>query len=127
MHADKWAPAGAVFVALCLLDVGPAVALVSVVALEGLLTEAILLPLLGVMLGATAWSLAIDRRYHKDPWPSRLGWTGAALTFGGYWLHPLAVWAGVVALAAAAVRNQVLVGRLSARRARAREVGRELG
>lgn len=127
MHADKWGPAGSIFVALCLLDVGPAVAVVAAVALDGLLTDAILLPLLAALLGATIWSLAVDRRYHRNPWTSRTAWLAAALMFGGAWVHPAAVWAGIALLAGAAVYNQVLVGRLPERRRRAREVGQTLG
>lgn len=127
MHADKWGPAGSIFVALCVLDVGPAVALVAAVALEGLLIDPILLPLLAALLGATLWSLAVDRRYHRNPWTSRLAWVAAALTFGGGWAYPPAAWAGIVLLAGAVAYNQVLVGRLSERRRRAREVGQTLG
>lgn len=127
MHADKWGPAGSVFVALCALEVGPAVAVVSAVALDGLLIDPILLPLLAALLGVTLWSLAVDRRYHRNPWTSRLAWIAAALLFGGVWLHPAPAWVGMALLAAAAVHNQVLVGQLSDRRRRAREVGQRLG
>lgn len=127
MHADKWAPAASVFVALCLLEVDAAVAVVAALALDGLLVDPILLPLLAALLGVTLWSFAVDRRYHRNRWTSRLGWAAAGLMFGGAWVHPAPVWLGTALLVAAAAFNQVLVSRLSERRRRAREVGQRLG
>lgn len=127
MHADKWAPVGSIVAGLCLLEVGPVTATVSAVGLGFVLDDAILLPLLVALLGATIWTLAIDRRYHRSPWPSRLAWLSAALIVAGHWTPAAVGWAGVVALAGAAAWNRVLVGRLSERRRRAREVGQRLG
>lgn len=126
MHAEKWAPFGAVFVALCLLEVGPAVAIVSALALDVLLAEVILLPLLAALLGVTIWALAEDRAYHRDRGPTRVAWASAALLLGGWWLFVPAAWLGIVLVAAAGAWNLVLVGRLSERRRRARETGRKV-
>lgn len=127
MHADKWAPLGAVLAAFCLLEVGPVVSAVSAVGLGALLDLWVLLPLFLALLGVTLWSLAIDRRYHRSPAPSRLTWLAGALVLAAYWTADVLAWVGVAALAAAAVWNHMLVDRLPERRARAREVSRRLG
>lgn len=126
MHAEKWAPAAAAVVALCLLEVGPALAVVSALGLDVLLAEVILLPLLAAFLGLTLWALASDRTYHRDRGPTRLGWAAAALLLPGAWLFAPVAWLGLVLLAAAAAWNLVLLGRLSERRRRARETGRKV-
>lgn len=127
MHADKWAPVGGILAALCLLDVGAVTGPLTAIGLGFVLDDAILLPLLAALLGATIWTLAIDRRYHRSPWPSRLSWLGTILVFAGLWTPGLVGWGGVAALAGATVWNRVLVSRLSGRRRRAREVGQKLG
>ena len=126
MHAEKWGPAATAFFALCLLEVGPVVDLLRSLGLGVLLDEVILLPLLGAALALSLWALANDRVYHRERGPGRLTWLAAALALAGHWLFAPLLWAAIVALAAAAVWNQVLVGRLSERRRRAREAGRKV-
>jgi len=126
MHAEKWAPAAAVFTALCLVGLGPVTGLVSTLGLGVILTEVILVPLLAACLGLTLWALATDRTYHRERGPTRLVWAAAAVMLGGYWLLEPLVWVGIALVAGAAVWNQVLVGRLSERRRRAREAGRKV-
>lgn len=126
MHADKWSPAASVFVALCLLEVEPALTAVRVVGLEFLLKVAVLVPIFAGCVGLVLWTLAYDRKYHRDPWPGRLTWAAAALVLGGFWTFEPMAWAGAGLLAGAATWNQVLVGRLNERRRRAREVGKRL-
>lgn len=126
MHAGKWAPAGAVVSALCLLELAPLTGFLRAVGGGFLLEVWILLPLLALFLGVTLWTLANDRRYHRSAVPSRLAWAASLLVPAGWWLWTPAAWAGLALLAAAGTWNAVLVGRLSGRRARAREVGRKL-
>jgi len=45
----------------------------------------------------------------------------------GHWTLVVVGWVGVILMAAGAIRNQVLVGRLTGRAARAREASRRLG
>lgn len=127
MHTDKWSPLAAVFVALCLLEVGAALEVVRFLGLDFFLKVAVLVPLFAGFVSLVIWTLAYDRTYHRNPWPGRLTWLAAALVLGGFWTVELVAWAGVAVLAGAVVWNQVLVGRLSERRRRAREVGRRLG
>lgn len=124
-HAEKWGPLLAILAALCLLEFGPAVTLLSFASLRVLLSDVILVPLLAAGTGATLWALASDRYYHRERGPSRAGWA-AALLLGSFWLSPLAAWIGVGLLAGAATWNLVLVSRLPERRSRARETGRKL-
>lgn len=126
MHAEKWAPAAAVFTALCLVGLDPVIGLVSTLGLGVILTEVILVPLLAACLGLTLWALATDRTYHRERGPTRLVWAAAAVMLGGYWVLESLVWVGIALVAAAAAWNQVLVGRLSERRRRARETGRKV-
>lgn len=127
MHADKWAPWSAVFFALCLADVGPLVDLLAALGLEGLADPTVLLPLLALLLGVTLWSLSTDRRYHRDPLPSRLAWAGTAAIFAGHWLAAPVTWAGAALVAGATFLNRRGVAGLSPERARSREVDRRLG
>ena len=127
MHADRWAPWTAVVLALFLTGAGPVVDVASSLGLGPLLEPTVLLPLLALVLGVTLWSLATDRRYHREPVPSRLAWAGAVLIFAGHWLAGPAIWAGAALVAGAAVWNRREVGGLSRERARAREVDRRLG
>lgn len=126
MHAEKWAPFGAVLVALCLLEFGPVTTVLSALGLGVLLADVILLPLLVALAAVTIWALAEDRAYHRERGPTRVAWASAVLLLGGWWLLEPAAWLGVVLVAAAAVWNLVLVGRLSERRRRARETGRKV-
>lgn len=127
MHSDKWAPAAAVLAALCLLAPGPVASLLTATGLGFLLDPWISLPLYVATAGVTIWTLAIDRRFHRSPLPSRMAWAAAVLVPAGHWTLAAVGWAGAILLAAAAIRNQVLVGRLTGRAARAREASRRLG
>lgn len=127
MHADKWAPAAAVLLALCLAGVEAVTGTLRTLGLGFLLEDAVLLPLLGGLLGAAVWSLAVDRRYHRVAGPTVTSLAAAGLVFAGVWLGPAPALAGAGLLAGAAVWNHVLVGRLSEQRARAREADRKLG
>lgn len=126
MHAEKWAPAAAVVTALCLVGLDPVTGLVSTLGLGVILTEVILVPLLAAFLGLTLWALATDRTYHRERGPTRLVWAAAAVMLGGYWVLESLLWVGIALVVAAAAWNQVLVGRLTERRRRAREAGRKV-
>lgn len=127
MHTDKWAPPAGAFVALCLLEFGPVLEVVRFLGLDFLLKVAVLVAIFAGLAALAVWTLAYDRTYHRNPWPVRLTWLAGALVLGGFWTVEAAAWAGVGLLLAAPVWNRVLVGRLSERRRRARDVGRRLG
>lgn len=127
MHADRWAPWSAVFFAVCLTGAEPVTGLVTALGLGPLLEPTVLLPLLALLLGVTQWSLATDRRYHRDPNPSRTAWAGTALVFAGHWLAPALTWTGALLVAGATVWNRREIAGLSPERARAREADRRLG
>lgn len=127
MHADRWAPWSAVILAVCLTGAEPVVGVVAALGLEPLLDPTVLLPVLALVLGVTLWSLATDRRYHREPVPSRMAWAGTALVFAGHWLATAAVWLGAALVAGAAVWNRRAVQGLSPERSRAREADRRLG
>lgn len=126
MHAEKWAPLATLLVVLCLLEFGPAIALLSFLGLEVLVAEVVLVPAVAGGFGVSLWAFVSDRRYHRNRGPTRLAWVAAALVLGGYWAAPILAWTGTVLLAGAAAWNLVLVARLSERRARAREAGRKV-
>lgn len=127
MHMDKWSPVACLFVALCLLQVGPVVGAVRGVGLGFVLDLPVLLSVFVGLAVVVLWSLVSDRMYHRDPWPGRLTWAAAALVLAGVWTVPPVGWTGAVLLAGAAAWNQVLIGRLSERKRRARELNRRLG
>lgn len=127
MHMDKWSPVACLFVALCLLQVGPVVDAVRGVGLGFFLDLPVLLSVFVGLAAVVLWSLANDRMYHRNPWPGRLAWAAAALVLAGVWTVPSVGWSGAALLAGAATWNQVLIGRLSERKRRARELNRRLG
>lgn len=127
MHADRWAPWSAVLFALLLTGAGPVVDVATALGLRPLLEPTVLLPLLGLLLGTTLWSLATDRRYHRNQNPSRMAWAGTVLVFAGHWLMTAVIWLGAAMVAAATLWNRSLVARLSPERARSREADRRLG
>lgn len=127
MHADRWAPWSSVLLAACLTGAEPVTGLVSALGLSALLDPTVLLPVLALLLGVTFWSLGTDRRYHRNPNPSRTAWAGAALVFAGHWTAAALTWAGAALVAAAAIWNRREVRDLSPERARARAADRRLG
>lgn len=127
MHMDKWSPVVCLFVALCLLEVGPVVDAVHSVGLGFFLDLPVLVSVFIGLAAVVLWSLANDRLYHRNPWPGRLTWAAAALVLAGVWTVPPVGWAGAMLIAGAATWNQVLIGRLSERKRRARELNRRLG
>ncbi len=58
----------------------------SALGLGFLINALILIPLLGLFLGATIWALHQDRRRHDRGGPERLAWAAALATVGGLWL-----------------------------------------
>ncbi len=127
MHADRWAPWSSVFFSVFLTGAEPVRGLASGLGLTALLEPTVLLPLLALLLGVTLWSLATDRRYHRNPNPSRTAWAGTALVFAGHWTVAALTWAGAALVAAAAVWNSREVRDLGPERARARAADRRLG
>jgi len=127
VHSDKWAPVAAMLAAVCLLAPGPVASFLTATGLGVLLDPWISLPLYVATAGVTIWTLAIDRRFHRSHLPSRMAWAAAVLVPVGHWTLVVVGWVGVILMAAGAIRNQVLVGRLTGRAARAREASRRLG
>lgn len=127
MHADKWAPAAGVLAAVCLLEPGPVVTILTATGLGFVLDPWILLPVYLALAAVTLWTLSIDRRFHDSPLPSRLAWAAAVLVPAGHWTVAALGWAGALLLAAAGIRNRILVRGLTGRAARAREAARKLG
>lgn len=127
MHSDKWSPVASLAAGLCLLEVEPAVSALRFVGLGFLLDFTVLVVVFLALTGIFLWTLARDRPYHRDPWPGRLAWAGLAGVLAGVWVAAPVGWAGLALLAGAAIRNQLLVARLSERRRRARETNRRSG
>ena len=110
-HAEKWGPLGSLFAAACCLGGGPLLAALSVVGLGFLVTDFIFVPLLGMFLAITLWSLHRERRRHAHPGPLTLAVFGAVLTLGGIWTSWVMVLLGVVLLLTGSFWNILLVRR----------------
>ncbi len=68
---------------LCCAGVAPVIGLLSAIGLGFLLRDAILIPLLILGLGVTAWGLWQGRRCHGRPGPLVAGVVGSLVTVGG--------------------------------------------
>lgn len=105
MHADKWAPLGAIFTALCALGVRPATVILSFLGLDFLIRDAVLIP---ALVGFLLLSLAAfhgDRDRHGRAAPILLGWAGAVLSVAGLWISSYVVVLGLGLLVIAALWN----------------------
>lgn len=111
MRSDTWGPVGSAVAAACCLGLAPVATALGAVGLGFLLHDLVLIPLLALFLGATAWQLYRDRRRHGRTGPVWLVVPGALLTVAGLWLSPIAVGLGLVAVFAASLWNLGLVWR----------------
>lgn len=121
MRADTWGPIGAAVAAACCLGIAPVVTALSALGLGFVLDDRILIPLLVLLLGATAWQLFRDRCRHDRRGPFVVATVGAVLTVTGIWWSGLVVGLALGAVFAASGWNLWLVWHL--RRGRSDEVG----
>lgn len=108
MHADKWAPLGAIFAALCVLEVRPATVILSFLGLDFLLRDVVLIPVLVAFLAISLTAFHADRGRHSRTGPVLLAWPASALSIVGLWLPShtgYAVGTGLALLAVAALWN----------------------
>lgn len=101
---------GSLFVGACCLGVAPLIGALSAVGLGFLIRDAVLIPLLVIMLGFTLWALWSSRQIHHLEGPMYLGLAGALLAFAGLWIYVPLSWAGFIGLVGASIWD--LVGRL---------------
>lgn len=100
---------GSSFALLCCAGVAPVLGLLSAIGLGFLIHDAVLVPLLAVALGVTAWGLWQGRRCHGRASALRLGLGGAALTVGGLFLWVPLAFIGFAAVVLASIWNLRLV------------------
>lgn len=103
---------GAGFTGLCCLGTPAALGIVSAAGLGFLINDAILLPLLALLLAGTLWALRRLRQAHGRAWPQRVGHISAAALVLGVALGWSGVgYLGVLGLVAATLWNTALAMR----------------
>lgn len=102
---------------LCCLGFAPALGALAAAGLGFLLRDALLVPLLGLFLAVTIWSLRREGRRHGHAAPERLSWVAAVLTVAGLWVWAAVTALGLVLLVSASAWNSWLMWRRRAKRA----------
>jgi mercuric ion transport protein len=103
---------GSGFTALCCLGAPAALGILSAAGLGFLVNDAILVPLLALLLGVTLWSLRRVGTRHGRRAPAWAGYAGAAGVVLGVFAGSTTLgWAGAAVLLAASVWNVWLAAR----------------
>lgn len=100
---------GSGFTLLCCAGAAPVLGLLSAAGLGFLINDAVLVPLLAVALGVTAWGLRQGRRCHGQASALLFGLVGAAVTVGGLYLWLPLAFAGFGVVILTSVWNLRLV------------------
>ena len=103
---------GSGFTALCCLGAPAALGILSAAGLGFLVNDAILVPLLVLLLGVTLWSLRRVGARHGRRGPAWAGYAGAGtVVLGVFTGSPAIGWVGAATLLTAAVWNVWLAAR----------------
>ncbi len=100
---------GSVVAGACCLGLPPLIATLTGIGMGFLLHDAILIPLLLVMLGFTLWSLNASRKRHGQNRPLYFGMTSSLLAFVGLWILAPMSWVGFVGLIAVSIWDMLLM------------------
>ncbi len=100
---------GSVVAGACCLGLPPLIAALTGVGMGFLLHDAILIPLLLVMLGFTLWGLNTSRKRHGKNTPFYLGIVSSFLAFVGLWVFSPISWAGFIGLITVSIWDMVLI------------------
>jgi len=98
-----------VVVGACCLGLPPLITALTGAGMGFLLHDAILIPLLLVMLGFTLWSLNASRKRHGKTMPFYLGITSSLLAFVGLWVFVPVSWTGFIGLIAVSIWDMLLI------------------
>ena len=98
-----FASLGSLVVGACCLGLAPLIAALSAVGLGFLIRDAVLIPLLVLMLGFTLWALWSSRAVHHLDAPMYLGLPSAVAAFAGLWLYVPLSWVGFIGLVGASI------------------------
>lgn len=96
---------GSSFALLCCAGVAPVLGLLSAIGLGFLIHDAVLIPLLIIALGVTAWGLSQGGRCHRRGAPLILGLSGGAVAVGGLFLWVPFAFTGFIAVVVASIWN----------------------
>ena len=106
-YLDKIGPLGTIFAALCCIGTSSLLAFLSAVGVGLLINDAILLPLLIILLAMSIMGLYSSFKHHANRWPLILGGLSSIFIFFfiyGWLLRPL-VYVGLLGLIGASVWN----------------------
>lgn len=92
---------GALFAAACCLGVTAITSAVVAVGAGFLINDAVLIPLYVAFLALSVWLLYRSAKAHGALGPFWLGAAGAVVALIGFWIDPILVYGGIVALVAA--------------------------
>ncbi len=100
---------GALIAGACCLGLPPLIAALTGVGMGFLLHDAILIPLLVVLLGFTVWSLHKSQQRHGEKGPFYAGVVSSVLAFAGLWVFVPLSWLGFIGLIAASVWDVLIL------------------
>ena len=100
---------GSIVAGACCLGLPPLIAALTGVGMGFLLHDAILIPLLVILLGFTLWSLNGSRKKHGQNGPFYVGAVASVLAFVGLWIFAPVSWLGFIALVSASAWDIILI------------------
>lgn len=96
---------GAAFAAACCLGVTAALSVLAAIGAGFLVNDAFLVPLYVLLLALSVWLLYRSARAHGALAPFWAGAGGASVALSGLWIHPVVVYAGLLAVIAGNVAD----------------------
>lgn len=104
---------GAIIAGACCLGLPPLIAVLTGVGMGFILHDAILIPLLIIILGFTLWSLNASKKKHAKVGPLYLGAGMSILAFSGLWILTAVSWLGFIGLISVSIWDVFLIKRLN--------------
>lgn len=99
---------GSILAGACCLGLPPLIAALTGAGMGFVLHDAILIPLLVVMLSFTLWGLNSSKKKHQQTGPFYLGAASSILAFVGLWVFVPISWLGFIALIFASIWDMIL-------------------
>jgi len=100
---------GSLVAGACCLGLPPLIAMLTGIGMGFILHDAILIPLLILMLSFTVWSLNSSKNQHGQTGPFSTGVVSSILAFAGLWVFAPISWLGFAGLIGASIWDIVVI------------------